>query len=168
MDVDLAMLFPSDIWQHSLPLSPSLLCEEWTQLIMGIRISSGEYVLARDFFSLWCPLLPTSVVSWVFHILQAQSHLKAQARSSFSPPGCTDQITPRGFPLLKLPAKYFAGLKLRYQTISQLWPVWTKGCYEEMLSVTLTWVVKKKPQMKALNRRIPAGQFLSFSFLLWV
>lgn len=50
MDVDLAMLFPSVIWQCSLSLSPSLPCEEWAQLITGIRLSSGSVCWPGKFF----------------------------------------------------------------------------------------------------------------------
>lgn len=166
MDVDLAVLFPSAIWQHSLSFSPAPPCEEWAQLITGIRISSGEHVLAREIFSLWCPLLPSSDVSCVFHILQAQNHLKSQARSSFSSWAVQTRSPQGDFPLLKLPAKYFA------------WLVEESNYFPAMASLNwrLLWrntvcCIKvsgpEKSQIKALNRQDPFGQFISFSFLLW-
>lgn len=160
MDVDLAVLF-SLRYLAALPFSLS------KSSLWGMSTADhgdkdqlrGAYVLAREIFSLWCPLLPTSDVSCAFHILQARSHLKSQARSSFSPLAVQIRSPQGDFPLLKLPAKYFTWLKLRYQTISQLWPVWTKGCYINVSG-------QEKPQIKALNRQDPVGQFLSF--LLWI
>lgn len=128
MDVDLAMLFPlSYLAVLAFSLSKSSL---WGMSTADHRDKAQlrERVLAREIFSLWCPLLPTSGVSRTFCILQAQSHPKAQARSSFSPLAAQTRSPQGNFPLFKSPVKYFVWLKLRYPTISQLQPAWTKGC----------------------------------------
>lgn len=164
MDADLAVLFPSAIWQHSLSFSPSPPCEEWAQLIVGIRISSGACAGQGNFF----PLMPIAPHLWC---LSCVSHSPSPESSEVTGQkqllslDCADQITPRGFSLVKVASKIFCmacwRIKL-FRSYGQLEgkAVMKKCCYAEVSG-------QKKPLIKALNRQDPFGQFISFSFLLW-
>lgn len=155
MDVDLAVLFPSAIWQCSLSFSPSLPCEEWVQLIMRIRDQLRGACASQGNFFPWMPIAPHLWCLMCISHSPSPESSEVTGQKQLLSLGCADQITSRGFSLVNIASKIFPS---NGQFGRSLWR--NAVCYIEASG-------QEKPQIKALNRQDPFGQFISFSFLLW-